>query len=121
VNSQWEITTDINDNSAYESFEGVMFFVPHGGVTFNGGSNTYLHAITCHNCGLDEALVGYLFYVPPTNTGRSRLTAAAFHRVAPSLPGFLITLEVLHITRSTQSQIIGYSVKIAGNSFAKLR
>jgi Flp pilus assembly protein TadG len=46
LNGNWEITTDLNDNDAHDSAtEGILFYVPDGDVTFNGGSTMEIHAI----------------------------------------------------------------------------
>jgi hypothetical protein len=121
LGSQWNITTDTNGNHQYDTSEGVMFFIPHGGVTFNGGSNIELHAITCKQCGLDDGLVGYLIYLPPTNTETVKINGGSGSIFSGTIlaPGSLITLEGGSSTGSPVnlwSQIIGYSVKLTGNS-----
>lgn len=121
LGSQWNITTDINGNHQYDTSEGVMFFIPHGGVTFNGGSDIDLHAITCTGCGLDDGLVGYLIYLPPTNTETVKINGNSGSIFSGTIlaPGSLVTLEGGSSTGSPVnlwSQIIGYSVKLTGNS-----
>ena len=72
LNSNWTITSDVNDNNSHDSdSEGVLFYVPGGDVTFNGGSDMELHAI---NSGLPSSLLNYLFVIPLSNDADVTIT-----------------------------------------------
>ena len=117
IHSQWSMTTDLNGNG-YDSSEGVLFFVPHGDITINGGTELNLHAITCHNCGLDEALVGYLFYVPPDNPAVIKINGGSGSTFTGTIlaPTSEINYEGGSDSTSFNSQIISSTFKVIGNA-----
>ena len=72
LNASWIITTDLNGNGSHDpDNEGVLFYVPSGDVSFNGGSTMSVHAISS---GLPTALLNYLFIVPTTNDAKVTIT-----------------------------------------------
>jgi hypothetical protein len=120
LHGSWYVTTDINGNQAYDNFEGVLFYVQHGGVTINGQVQLApLHAITCHACDLDEDLVGYLIYLPPENNSSISIEGGSNSNFVGTIlaPASLITLSggSAGDSLNLQCQIIGYSIKLTGN------
>jgi len=94
--------------------------VEGGGVDINGDVSSYLHAITCHGCGLDDSLVGYLIYLPPTNSSTVSLEGGSdTHFIGTILaPASLVSLSGGNSSDDSLNlgcQIIGYSVKLTGN------
>jgi hypothetical protein len=125
LHSNWDMTTDINpEDGQYNDSEGVMFFVPGGNVLFNGGSHVNIHAITCHYCGLDEGLVGYLVYLPPTNPSSVTLTGGSGSVFAGTIlaPASPITLSGGSAGDSVnlQCQILGYTIKATGSGILNI-
>ena len=118
IHSQWSMTTDFNKNGKYDNSEGVLFFVPGGDITINGGTDLNLHAITCHNCGLDEPLVGYLFYVPPSNPATIMINGGSGSTFTGTFlaPTSAMNYEGGSSNTSFNSQIIAYNFKVIGNS-----
>lgn len=71
LNASWVITSDINGNNQHDSDEGVLFYVPDGDVTFNGGSTMDVHALSS---GYPGNLLNYLFVVPLSNDANVTIT-----------------------------------------------
>jgi hypothetical protein len=120
LHGSWKVTTDTNGNQAYDNSEGVLFYVQRGGITINGQVQlTPLHAITCHYCGLDEDLVGYLIYLPPENNSPISIEGGSNSNFVGTIlaPASLITLSggSAGDSLNLQCQIIGYSIKLTGN------
>jgi len=64
VNAGWTLTTDLNGNGNHDAdTEGVIFYVPDGDVTLNGGATFNVHAATSGFPGLNK----YLFIIPLGN------------------------------------------------------
>ena len=120
LHGSWVVTTDTNGNGAYDNFEGVLFYVQHGGIDINGQVQLApLHAITCHFCGLDSDLVGYLIYLPPDNNSPVTLEGGSNSTLVGTIlaPSSLISLSggSAGDSLNLQCQIIGYSIKLTGN------
>ena len=118
LQSNWNITTDVNGNGTYDgATEGVLFYVPNGSVTFNGGSTIYLHAITTNTDSFPAELMGYLIYLPPTNTSPVKITGGSGSQFIGTIfaPASLVTLEGSSGTLSLDCQIIGYSLNVGGS------
>lgn len=117
LQSNWNITTDVNGNGQYDTNEGVLLYVPNGSVTFNGGSSINLHAITTSTDGFPAALMGYLIYLPPTNTSPVKITGSSGSQFVGTIfaPASLVTLVGSSGTLSLDCQIIGYSLNIGGS------
>lgn len=123
LSSGWDLTTDLNGNGTYDGsapsdpVEGVLFYVPHGDVTFNGGSESHIGAQ--NKIGTNSAVKGYLIYVPPSNADTVKLTGGNGSVFVGTIlaPAALVTLEGANSTDSLtfECQIIGYSVKVTGS------
>jgi len=127
LNSNWFITTDLNNefnpnsNSEqdpvnwHDSNEGAFFVVEKGPVTINGGSKMALHAITSLEDDFVEGWLGFLFYVKDgsnvTLSGSSgsnyvgTIYAPESHCVVQGAGGVL----------SMDTQIICYTNELTGN------
>ena len=118
LQSNWNITTDVNGNGTYDgATEGVLLYVPNGSVTFNGGSTIYLHAITTGTDNFPPELMGYLIYLPPTNTSPVKITGGSGSQFIGTIfaPASQVTLEGSGGILSLDCQIIGNSINIAGS------
>lgn len=68
VNAGWKITTDLDGDGHDNATEGVFLFIPHGDVTFNGGADITLHAISSSTSSTFKTeWLNLLMYVPPSN------------------------------------------------------
>ncbi len=118
----WSFTTDIDGNGTFDGSdgtdEGVLFYVPHGGVTFNANSNVDLGAI--NKPGTNAGIKGYLFYLPPDNPSTVTINGDAGSTFIGTIlaPNSLITLSGGSDTESNQlqCQIIGYSISVTGGA-----
>ena len=118
LNSQWDITTDLNNNGAHDSLsEGVFFFVPGGNVIFNGSSNVDIHAIDTTADEFPEEFVNFLIYMPPSNPSTLTFTGGAGSQFTGTIlaPASEFTFNGDLSAIGLDSQIIGYAVKINGN------
>ncbi len=118
LNSTWNITTDYNNNGQHDSFsEGVFFFVPGGGITFNGSSYLNIRAVDSTAQGFPEQFVNMLIYVPPTNHADISITGSNGSEFTGTIlaPTSYINLNGGSGTVGLDSQIIGYAVAIEGN------
>ncbi len=122
---QWTITTDLNDNGLSDANEGALFYVPSGGVTFNGGSTIHVTAVintACHNSGLD----GLLIYLPESNTSTVAIAGGNASTFTGTIlaPRSLVTLAGGGDTASDavdlRTQIIGYSISIGGGGYLNI-
>jgi putative Flp pilus-assembly TadE/G-like protein len=120
----WNMTTDVNGNHFYDSTEGAMFYVPSGDVTFNGGSQIDIHAVTVPGCD-QQGLNGLLIYLPMSNDSPVGISGNAGSTFTGTIlaPKSLITLTGTGDSSSgidLQTQIIGYSVKITGSGYLNI-
>ena len=120
LNGNWEITSDVNGNGVHDAdSEGVLFFVPDGDVTFNGGSTTTIHAISSTADNFPEQLLNYLIYIPPTNEANLTVTGNNGSEFTGTIlaPASHITLNGSGNTFSMDAQIIGYDTTITGSGY----
>ncbi|HEY5982648.1 MAG TPA: pilus assembly protein TadG-related protein [Anaerolineales bacterium] len=120
LSAGWVMTTDIDGNGTFDGSdgadEGVLFYVPHGNVTFNGSSFVEIGAI--NKSGTDVGIKGYLIYLPPTNNSTVKLAGGNGSTFIGTVlaPASLITLEGGssgdHL--NLEVQIIGYSINVTG-------
>jgi len=118
LNGNWDITTDLNGNGVHDSdSEGVLFFIPDGDVTFNGGSNLNVHAISSTADGFPEHYLHYLLYIPPSNEANVTITGnnGSIFTGTVLAPASHITLDGSGNTFSLDTQIIGYNTTITGS------
>ena len=117
LHSTWNVTTDLNDNMTHDSLmEGVFFFVPGGDMTFNGGSDIFIHAIDTPADDFPEEFVNFLIYVPPTNQANLKLTGGNGSQFTGTILAPTSSTEILgnNATLALSSQIISYTVKVSG-------
>jgi len=120
LNSNWNITTDVNGNDLHDAdSEGVLFFIPDGDVTFNGGSELHLHAISSLYGNFPERFLNYLIYIPPTNEANVTITGNNGSTFTGTIlaPASHITLDGSGNTISLDTQIIGYDNTITGSGY----
>jgi hypothetical protein len=120
LNGNWDITTDLNGNGLHDSdSEGVLFFIPDGDVTFNGGSNLDVHAISSTVDNFPERFLNYLIYIPPSNEADVTITGNSGSTFTGTIlaPASHITLDGSGNTISLDTQIIGYNTTITGSGY----
>ena len=118
LNSQWNITTDLNKNGVYDPLsEGVFFYVPQGDIKFNGSSNVKINSIGFPYDNYPTEFVNYLMYVPPTNKATIDITGSNGSQYTGTIlaPTSDVTLNGGSGTVGLNSQVISYTVKIDGN------
>ena len=118
LNAGWEITTDLNDNGVFDpATEGVFFYVRDGDVTFNGGMNLELYAMTSTAGGFPSQLLRYLMFVPASNradivlagTGDSNFTGMIL------APTSNIDIKGDSTGLDLHTQIVALNTRISGN------
>ena len=117
-NGNLNITTDLNGNGVHDSdSEGVFFYVPDGDITFNGGSDVFVHAISSLSDDFPAEFLNYLIYVPPTNEASVTITGNNGSEFTGTVlaPASHVTLDGSGNTFSLDTQIIGYDMTITGN------
>ena len=117
LNGNLDITTDVNGNGRHDAdSEGVLFFIPGGDVTFNGGADINVHAISSTAEGFPEHLLNYLIYIPPSNEADVTITGNSGSTFTGTIlaPASHITLDGSGNTFSLDTQIIGYNTTITG-------
>ncbi len=123
-NSGWNATTDMNENgNMSDPGEGVVFYIPHGAVTINGGASVHLSAM--EDAAADAVgLKGYLLYVPPTNTNAVNIAGGGSSALQGSIlaPGAPISVSGNSTSQSfnLESQIVGYSIKMTGSGLVQI-
>jgi hypothetical protein len=119
LNGNLDITTDLDSpaNGHDANSEGVLFFIPDGDVTFNGGATTHLHAISSLYGNFPERFLNYLIYIPPTNEANITITGNSGSTFTGTIlaPASHITLDGSGNTFSLDTQIIGYDNTITGS------
>lgn len=117
LQSTWNVTTDLDGLGTHDSAtEGVFFYVPGGDITFNGGSDIFIHAIDTTLDDFPEEFVNYLLYVPPTNEANIKLTGGNGSTFTGTILAPASHTEILgnNATLALNSQIISYTVKVSG-------
>jgi hypothetical protein len=120
----WDLTTDTNGNTVHDpATEGVFLFIPGGDVTFNGGANVTLHAISSNtNPDFKPEWLNLLMYIPPTNPADVHITGGSGSTFTGTIfaPASIVTLQGTSDnvggTVTLDSQIIADTVKITGNT-----
>ena len=120
------MSTDLDGNGVYDGSdgrnEGSMFYVPNGGVTFNGGSNNLIGAM--NNINIDIGIRGYLFYLPPSNPSTVKINGGSNSHFVGSIlaPASHVLLAGGSETDSVdlECQIMGFSIEVYGNSYLNI-
>lgn len=119
LNGNWTITTDLDGNGHDPDTEGVLFYIPDGDVSFNGGSTFSVRAINSTAGGFPSQLLNYLIYVPPSNEADVTITGnngSVFTGTILS-PTSHCTLNGSGNTFSLDTQIICYNTTITGGGY----
>lgn len=119
-NGNLNITTDLNGDGDHDSAsEGVLFYIPDGDITFNGGSDVFVHAISSLSDNFPEAFLNYLIYVPPSNEADVQITGnnGSIFTGTILAPISHVTLNGSGNSFSLDTQIIGYDMTITGNGY----
>lgn len=118
LNANWFITTDIDNNDHHDSAtEGVLFYVPGGDVTFNGGSTMEIHAID--SADYPATIQKYLFYIPPSNDAVVNITGNNGSTYTGTIlaPTSHCTVSGSGNTIGLDTQVICYDSTIAGGGY----
>ena len=123
LNAGMTFTTDIDNNGHEPASEGALFYVPGGDITFNGGAEINIHAISQTSSDtFSPYWLNLLLYVPETNqaditlTGGSGSTFTGTILATGSDVDLAGTSDQAGGTVTLDSQIISDTVKITGNS-----
>lgn len=121
LNASWTITTDLDDNGTFDGSdgaqEGVLFYVPTAGVTFNGGSLVKIGAMNGEDVPI--GVRGYLLYLPDDNDSTVTITGSN----GSTFVGIILA-SASHVILNggaggdhldLETQIIGYSIEVTGN------
>ena len=120
LNANWTFTTDLDGNGAHDSdTEGVLFYVPDGDFSLNGGSTFTVHAISSTAGGIPSSLLNYLIYIPPTNEADVTITGNNGSEFIGTIlsPTSHCTLNGSGNTFSLDTQIICYNTTITGGGY----
>lgn len=120
LNANWTFTTDLDGDGAHDSdTEGVLFYVPDGDFSLNGGSTFTVHAISSTAGGIPSSLLNYLIYIPPTNEADVTITGNNGSEFIGTIlsPTSHCTLNGSGNTFSLDTQIICYNTTITGGGY----
>jgi len=123
LNGSWTITTDRDDSHSHDSdTEGVLFYIPDGDVTFNGGSTLDIHAIDSTADNFPAELLHYLIYIPPSNEANLTISGNSGSTFTGTIlaPSSHITLDGSGNTFSLNTQIIGYDTTVTGGGHIEI-
>jgi hypothetical protein len=118
LNSNWELTTDLNGNGVHDSdTEGVFFYVPDGDVSFNGSSSMKVHAI--NSSDYPTTIQRYLFYVPISNDANITITGnnGSIFTGTVLAPSSHCTLNGSGNTFSLDTQLICFDTEVTGAGY----
>lgn len=116
VGAGWEITTDVNGNGTYDYVtEGVLIYLPTGGVTINGSSYLTLHAISDPTA--PEDLQNLLFFLPLGNDSTVNINGSSSSEFTGSVwaPSSLVSLEGSSGGTDINGQVMALSIALSGD------
>jgi hypothetical protein len=117
LNSNWVITSDVNNNGQHDQFtEGVLIMTENGGITLNGSSTLNLHAISDPNA--PEDLQNILFFIPSGNTSPLNMNGAAGSVFTGSIwaPTSHCSLEGNNTSYDVNSQLMCFTISLSGSA-----
>ncbi len=123
LNGNWSFTTDLDGDGVHDSdTEGVLFYVPDGDFSLNGGSTFTVHAISSTAGGISASLLNYLIYIPPTNEADVTITGNNGSEFVGTIlsPTSHCTLNGSGNTFSLDTQIICYNTTITGGGYINI-
>jgi hypothetical protein len=120
VNAGWSITTDLdNDDDHDAATEGALFYVPHGDITFNGGADVELHAISSSTSSTFLTYwLNLLIYVPPSNEADIEISGNSGSAYTGTIlaPSSHVQLLGNGGTVALDCKIVSDTVKISGST-----
>jgi Flp pilus assembly protein TadG len=118
LNAGWDITTDLDDDGVFDpSTEGVFFYVRNGDITFNGGMDLELFAMTDTAGGFPSSILRYLIYVPASNDANIELAGDGESTFTGMIlaPTSNIDIKGNTLGLNLHTQIIALNTRISGN------
>jgi hypothetical protein len=118
LNGSWTITSDMDGDGVHDpDSEGVFFYIPDGDVTFNGGSNLFLYAMSSPAGGFPSQLLDYLFYIPASNRADVKITGSNNSTFTGMILAPTSAIEIIGNggALSLHTQIVGYNTRISGS------
>ncbi len=119
VNGGWSITTDLDGDGHDAATEGALFFVAGGDITFNGGADVTLHAISSTTSStFSPYWINLLIYVPPSNEAEIKISGNSGSSYTGTILATKSHVELLGNggTVGMNSQIIADTVGISGST-----
>ena len=119
VNAGWSITTDLDGDGHDGATEGALFYVSGGGITFNGGADVTLHAISqTTSSTFSPYWLNLLIYVPPGNEADIEISGNSGSNYVGTIlaPSSHVHLLGNGGTVGLDSKIISDTVKIPGST-----
>jgi len=120
INAGWTVTTDLDGDDSHDpGTEGALFFVSSGDVTFNGGADVHLHAISSStSSSFSPYWLNLLIYVPPSNEADISISGNSGSQYTGTILAPSSHVELLGNggTVGLNSQIISDTVKISGST-----
>ena len=117
LNSQWDVTTDANDNGQFDIYsEGVLIMTENGGITLNGSSTLDLHAIS--DPSVHKDLRNLLFFMPLENDSTLNMNGASGSEFTGSIwaPASHCSLEGNNTSYDVNSQLMCFSISLSGSA-----
>ena len=119
LNSQWNLTTDANNNGEFDPYsEGVLIMVKNGGITLNGSSTIDLHALSSEDPNIPEDLQNLLFFMPLGNDSTLNMNGASGSEFTGSIwaPSSHCSLEGNNTSYDVNSQLLCFSISLSGSA-----
>jgi len=119
LNSQWNVTTDANNNGNFDPYsEGVLIMTENGGITLNGSSAIDLHALSSEDPNIPEDLQNLLFFMPLGNDSTLNMNGASGSAFTGSIwaPSSHCSLEGNNTSYDVNSQFMCYSMSLSGSA-----
>lgn len=119
LNSQWNLTTDANNNGEFDPYsEGVLIMVENGGITLNGSSTIDLHALSSEDPNIPEDLQNLLFFMPLGNDSTLNMNGASGSEFTGSIwaPSSHCSLEGNNTSYDVNSQLLCFSISLSGSA-----
>ncbi|NJC95793.1 MAG: hypothetical protein C3F07_17620 [Anaerolineales bacterium] len=119
VNAGWTVTTDLDGDGHDNATEGVLLYVPGGDITFNGGADVTLHAISASTSStFSPYWLNLLIFVPPSNEADIQISGNSGSQYTGTIlaPSSHVELTGNGGSIGLDSKIISDTVKITGST-----